>query len=854
MAIEDDIIEWALQRPAWQQTVLVELADGAHFTPSRIGDLVDQVVAGAGAEPNLEAKRIQIKSGTVQQVGLHALSDLVGVNALASGQRLEFAPTGVTVVYGDNGSGKSGYARLVKSLVSARHRAEILPNVFEKNPPAPSGALQYLVDGEVRNCTFPGAHPAELLKVSFYDEHCGDEYLTRQSTISYRPSALLLLDGLISVCDEVRAQVSLRIKACQAAALNLDLPAGTPAAAFVNEIAATTAAEQIMEATTLPAGFNEALAGALQEEARLAASDPQREQSRLLAMARQIDGLCGELTALLGELAPERVAARVSLRVEARTTRQAAAVAAQSSFDQEPLEGVGSDTWRALWSAARAYSLAEAYHDHSFPVTSSGAVCVLCHQELGEDAQDRLRRFDQYMTDTTERDALVAERRLADALRELSDLAFATPERTAAITAISAVDEGLASACTELLTQAQAFRDALLAHLSEDAPAPAPLPVSTVRGLLTQLAADQRAKAEATDGKGFEAALSAAMRVKNSLQATSTLANAAEKLHAEVARLIELARLRAALTAADTNAITKKSSTLTRQYATMRILDQFTRETERLKLRRVTLQDMGGHKGKLSQMPSLLGAASSATARTVLSEGEQTALGLAGFFTEAEFDESRSTLVFDDPVTSLDHERRGNVADRLVELAKDRQVVVFTHDASFTGDLSAAAEREGVTLAERAVERRGGTVPGICQQTFPWKAKGLGSRIGDLEAELARMRKDRPTLAQREWEMRVAAWAGDLSETWERCVAGEIVNHVFDRGSSKVHMLKFRLLTQIDDRDNQDLLDGLAATSLWTRRHDKALETNYVAPEIDELEKELNRIRDWRQRVKKYVK
>jgi wobble nucleotide-excising tRNase len=90
-----------------------------------------------------------------------------------------------------------------------------------------------------------------------------------------------------------------------------------------------------------------------------------------------------------------------------------------------------------------------------------------------------------------------------------------------------------------------------------------------------------------------------------------------------------------------------------------------------------------------------------------LSEGEQNALGLSGFFTEAVFDPSKSAIIFDDPVTSLDHVRRDKVAERLAQLAQDRQVVVFTHDVAFTGDLAAAAESEGVALIERAVERRG---------------------------------------------------------------------------------------------------------------------------------------------------
>ena len=37
----------------------------------------------------------------------------------------------------------------------------------------------------------------------------------------------------------------------------------------------------------------------------------------------------------------------------------------------------------------------------------------------------------------------------------------------------------------------------------------------------------------------------------------------------------------------------------------------------------------------------------------VLSEGEQTALGLAGLLTEVEYDESKSAVALDDPVSSL---------------------------------------------------------------------------------------------------------------------------------------------------------------------------------------------------------
>jgi ABC-type molybdenum transport system ATPase subunit/photorepair protein PhrA len=44
---------------------------------------------------------------------LLAMKDLVNVNRIVGNQVLKFAPNGVTVIYGDNGSGKSGYSRVL---------------------------------------------------------------------------------------------------------------------------------------------------------------------------------------------------------------------------------------------------------------------------------------------------------------------------------------------------------------------------------------------------------------------------------------------------------------------------------------------------------------------------------------------------------------------------------------------------------------------------------------------------------------------------------------------------------------------------------------------------------------------
>ena len=67
----------------------------------------------------------------------------------------------------------------------------------------------------------------------------------------------------------------------------------------------------------------------------------------------------------------------------------------------------------------------------------------------------------------------------------------------------------------------------------------------------------------------------------------------------------------------------------------------------------------------------------------ILSEGEHRCVALAAFLAELATTESRSAVVFDDPVSSLDHMHREAVAERLADEGQHRQVIVLTHDIDF---------------------------------------------------------------------------------------------------------------------------------------------------------------------------
>ena len=69
---------------------------------------------------------------------------------------------------------------------------------------------------------------------------------------------------------------------------------------------------------------------------------------------------------------------------------------------------------------------------------------------------------------------------------------------------------------------------------------------------------------------------------------------------------------------------------------------------------------------------------------------------MAGFLAEVRTDPSKSALIFDDPVSSLDHAGRDKVAKTLVTLASERQTIVFTITSGFV----LALKKHAVTMSK----------------------------------------------------------------------------------------------------------------------------------------------------------
>src|ERR1035437_5968835 len=203
--IDSAILEFAKHQPTWQQDLFRRVLTQPSLTSADMEEVLSMLHAEEGleAEPNiapepLSGDHVRYCEEAASSTIISSLSEARNVNRLVSGQELPFAPKGITLVYGDNGSGKSGYSRILKQLCRARRdRPErVLGDVYAAVPPPPAQAkLSYSVGGEAKEHFWvdgtPG--PRELSRLTVFDALTAPIYVDRQNQIEFLPEGLDVL-------------------------------------------------------------------------------------------------------------------------------------------------------------------------------------------------------------------------------------------------------------------------------------------------------------------------------------------------------------------------------------------------------------------------------------------------------------------------------------------------------------------------------------------------------------------------------------------------------------------------------------------------------------------------------------
>ena len=774
---------------------------------------------------------------------LRSISEVANVNALAAEQELPFAPVGLTVVYGDNASGKSGYARILKQACRARARGNVLPNVFGDGGDPPEAQIGYQAAEETFDYTWRAdddATPAALRSVSIFDGDCAAVYLNAENEIPYRPFGLDVFDRLAAACETLREDLDAEIRPLE---VSLEQPVegldgDHEVGRFVEGLSADSSEEELDRLAQLSEPEEERLEELEREIAATRAEEPLRRAAELETEARRYRRLVDLVESAAEHLSEEAMVRLRTAWEEAKATREAARVAAEVAFADAPLEGVGEGPWRRLWEAARVYSEEAAYQDRTFPVIEDGAVCVLCQQRLEPATADRLRGLEEHVRSSVEQDAREAADAFGEARKIIQEFSLNVDETV--LDDLNRADEDLARHLREALEHAQARQEGLLAACLDgtwdDVSALGPLPLEGLRALAEQ----RETRAGALRDTERDATLQRLIDERVPLVARHRLCAARETVVARIAILKRLRRLHASRADTDTAPISRESRRLTEEAVSDVVIDALRTELTNLGVTSVAVEvDRRSVRGELRHRLKLAGAEANVRITDVLSEGEQSAVAMAAFLSELVTDPSQSAIVLDDPVTSQDHAHRQRTAGRVVAAAQERQVVVFTHDLVLLFELDAQAAREDVPILVRQVRTRpdgcGTSEPGA-----PWPGMKVNDRITHLRELTRRTKEHREASDQTTFDAFMSHTIEHLREAWERAVEEVALAGVVMRFQRAVETQKVRYLIDLTEEDYREIHRGMSFSS--QEKHDDPAAAADPLPSVQDVEEEIERL------------
>jgi predicted ATPase len=578
----------------------------------------------------------------------------------------------------------------------------------------------------------------------------------------------------------------------------------------------------------------------------LQANDPNKLIAQLNIRAGRVRGLGEHLRALENALSDAELAAVFNVRTEGRRKSEEAKRLREATFPQSLLPGTGGEQWKAMWESSRLFSEQQAYSEKAFPVTEDGSKCVLCQQDLDHAAAHRLRQFEEFITSTTERELRQIREEFARRRNAFTSLKTTTDAIEETIKELLLEHASKAEIISSAIAQSEKRRATIVAALTEDNDLPQDCAaLASASGEVQSIAVEIDARIKSLRESANTEARKKMADEAQELRARVALGKHEQTILDEIENKKKIAAYGQCIDETKPTAITAKSSQVTKAVVSVRLKESFKNELKNLEFNHVEveLKEVGGaegvfyHKLILTRNPGV-------EVPKIVSEGEQRCISIAAFFAELSTADDPSAIVFDDPVSSLDFEWRINVAKRLIEESKHRQVIVFTHDVVFLLALKQYAEESSIEPLDQHV-RRQSKGAGVCADELPWVAMPVKGKIGFLKNRYQAAEKLSRDGNQDAYEYEAKYLYGMLRETWERALEEVLLGGVVERYRPSVQTQKLAPLSDITDADCKTVETAMTKCSTWLPGHDKAPAARAPVPGAVELKKDIDALETW---------
>jgi AAA domain len=857
VSILQEILKWSQSLPEWQQDAIARLYTKPDLSSQDFNDIYALLKSKHGISDlnarvptKLAPDQVAAPQASGRLVQIAAIKNLRNVNALAEDQRLPINPSGLTVIYGENGTGKSGYSRVFKRACRARDQREpIHPNAHKKPSEIgpPQATFELIVEGNPVEVewTFGKEAPEQLSAIAIFDSHCARAYVDNHGDFAYVPYGLDILEGLVNVCTKLRTMAA---KEQEDTKPNIELFATlsntqTQVGKLLTSLSSKTKPEDVEVLAKMTEANQERL---VILNKTLAETDPKQKAEILKRQATRFANLSMRVGTAIGLVSDANIANLKSLIEKSKAAKQAADLAGKQ-FKETPglLPGTGSEVWKALFEAARNFAV-ESHPGKEFPHLEPESACPLCQKPLDLDGVARLEAFEVFYQQAAEKADKSARKLALDAYQAVKQAQLDLAIDEALAKELEESSQKLADDCTNmqkaLIDRRSSILDASKPEGDWNVIIGLPLdPRETLDTIKTQLLAEAKILEDSLDEK----AKSVLVNEKTELDARQRLFDLKGAVLDAIAKFVLKEKLIACHTAAGATAISRKSTELSNTMATKEVADVLNNELKSLnvhELKVVMKPESPGGKTRFKLVLEILGNAS---AKDILSEGEQRAIAIASFLAEVNLGKGRGGIVFDDPVSSLDHRRRWHVAKRLAGEAKLRQVIVLTHDIYFLCILQQEADAAGIELAPQCI-RKAPTGFGVQTDRLPFDAMSTSKRVKSLRQMHEIAAKAHKIGDEDEAKRITRETYYHLRLAWERGVEEVLLQGAVTRFDEGVSTQKLSYVV-VEDSDYLVIDTGMTKSSKFA--HDPALSAHLPTPHPDELSADIEVLETWRKSV-----
>jgi hypothetical protein len=730
----EGLASWLSSRPYWERYLWKLCLERDALTPTDLNLVYTHLCKHVQIVPTSESEQpsISFKEGnaviassdvSTGRIKLVEVKGFKNVNALSDTCSIQLGAN-LTLIFGANGSGKSGIGRLLGNACFSRGEREILPNVKNTTPTLSglASATFSIEDeaGQPKEIDYTVGEQNETLKrFSVFDAQSVLIHLDESNNVNFTPAQVVIYDKVaeaLAALDEMLIKERNARRTANPFQSMFLTGESSATAVFLKQISAETTDEDFLKHCSFEAesdgNRSASLEAQINEKKKL---DIPNKRTQLTSDCENLEALKASLEIITGSLSASNMAIANALMLEIAERKKVVERLGATSFDDGLFACVGTDEWKALIRAAKSL-----YDKEQAARTGKDiSHCLLCHQELNESSQSLFYKYWEFLQSKSETELRASIQKHDTLLSKLRSVKSKYPQFLSTDAGVKSLSDYALSYLEELKRQFQEMSQVIDDWIARTEKLEMVdrnnVPTVDLTKIDEIVVAKQGEKAMLVDPSGEIAILTAELRSLQHRKEASSVKNAAlEYLNffrwSAKANRANLASVKMLTTKKRTETFL---ATVAKNYKGL-----FNQELAKLGCEFNLMMNTSGEQGDTKKEYRLDFAKTYSPSR-ILSEGEQNACSLADFVTEAQLDEKNCGIVFDDPVTSLDHERKAKIAERLTALALTRQVVILTHDISFASLLATQAEEQSVPFVAHWITRANGTPGFVRSNTSP---------------------------------------------------------------------------------------------------------------------------------------